>query len=220
MTWISQMNSMYNTAAAFCFPFWSSEMWDGSMFWKVHAVKYNPDFKGRERHKMLSLNKSFVLAPAVKPIQQPPPLGRPAPARWVCRGGLRIVGLITRGQVLDWCPPAVLFYPIRTSICCPTQLLSGHTSHPHRWERSFYVCVHLYYCCLYKDRISQVRSRKPKFLLFLFVLDGGRYGAQKYEQLTNQMSFHVTVHRCSAFLIPAHLFTPHQSNFDCHCCFD
>ncbi|CAJ1072773.1 uncharacterized protein LOC117826235 [Xyrichtys novacula] len=52
-------------------------------------------------------------------------------AHWMCRGEQRIVGLITRGQVLDWCPPAVLFYPIRKSICCPPQLLSGHTSYPH-----------------------------------------------------------------------------------------
>ncbi|XP_034558057.1 uncharacterized protein LOC117826235 [Notolabrus celidotus] len=59
-------------------------------------------------------------------------------ARWLCRGEQRIVGLITRGQVLDWCPPAVLFYPIRKSICCPTQLLSGHTSHPHSRSSIFF----------------------------------------------------------------------------------
>lgn len=34
------------------------------------------------------------------------------------RDGLRIAGLITRDRVLDWCPPAVLFYPIRSTICC------------------------------------------------------------------------------------------------------
>lgn len=62
-------------------------------------------------------------------------------AQKMCRGGLRIVGLITRGQVLDWCPPAVLFYPIRNSICCPTQLLSGHTPHPHRWEHCVSMCA-------------------------------------------------------------------------------
>lgn len=50
-----------------------------------------------------------------------------------CAGdGLRIAGLITRGRVLDWCPPAVLFSPIRGSICCITRLLSSRTSHPRR----------------------------------------------------------------------------------------
>lgn len=69
--------------------------------------------------------------------------------RRTCRGGRRIVGLITSGQVLDCCPPAVLFYPIRNSICCPTQLLSGHTSHPHRWEHCVCVCGYVCECvCL------------------------------------------------------------------------
>ncbi len=84
---------------------------------------------------------SFILVSAVKHVQVLPPTQRAHAARWMCRGGLRIVGLITRGQVLDWCPPAVLFYPIRNSICCPTQLLSGHTSHPHRWEHCAFLCV-------------------------------------------------------------------------------
>lgn len=53
------------------------------------------------------------------PFSLPPTRGSHAAGR------LRIVGLITRGQVLDSCPPAVLFHPIRNSICWPTQLLSG-----------------------------------------------------------------------------------------------
>lgn len=67
-------------------------------------------------------------------------------AWWMCKGQLRIVGPITRGQVLDWCPPAVLFYPIRNSICYPTQLLSGCTSHPHRWS---IVCFCLWIVCVF-----------------------------------------------------------------------
>lgn len=96
---------------------------------------------------------------AGKHIHQPPPSPPWAhmQARWMCRGGLRIVGLITRGQVLDWCPPAVLFYPIRNSICCPTQLLSGHTSHPHRWEHVVFLCASL---CLPLLLLSSQTTRR------------------------------------------------------------
>lgn len=131
------------------------------------------------------------------------------------------MGLITRGQVLDWCPPAVLFYPIRTSICCHTQLLSGHTSHPHRWEHCVFlivcVCMFAFIAVVYsKDKNTQVRGKKQSLSCSYLGLDGRIYGAQNSNRLTNRIKFCVMVHCCNA-----HLFTPDKkSNFDCHCCFD
>lgn len=106
----------------------------------------------------------------------------------MCRGGLRIAGLITRGQVLDWCPPAVLFYPIRNSICCPTQLLSGHTSHPHRWDQCvFLMCVGVWVClcccCLYKQ--WGVRVKKQSLYICVWVQDFMAYTEIKSAHRSN-----------------------------------
>lgn len=79
-----------------------------------------PDFKSK---RLNILGKPLV---GVRDTFQPTPPARASlAARRLCRGEPRILGLIIRGQVLDSCPPAVLFYPIRISICWPTQLLSG-----------------------------------------------------------------------------------------------
>lgn len=109
---------------------------------------------------MLQLKTSkwtnFLLVTVLRLNPTCPPISGLHAAWRMCRGGLRIVGLITRGQVLDWSPPAVLFYPIRNSICCPTQLLSGHTPHPHRWS---IVCV----CALALlpiNKITLVRGKR------------------------------------------------------------
>lgn len=82
-------------------------------------LRLSPFFSGRDIF-------NFPNAPLIH--------GSEAHPRGCCAqaNGLTIAGLITGGRVLDWCPPAVLFSPIRSSICCITRLLSGRTSHPHR----------------------------------------------------------------------------------------
>ncbi|KAI9544507.1 hypothetical protein NQZ68_001380 [Dissostichus eleginoides] len=83
-----------------------------------------PRGKGPVARCQIHTGAQLALDMGVKHTPPPPVSG------WMCRGGLRIVGVITRGQVLDWCPPAVLFYPIRNSICCPTQLPAVATPPP------------------------------------------------------------------------------------------
>lgn len=143
--------------------------------------------------------------------------------RRMCRGGQRTVGLITSGQVLDCCPPAVLFYPIRNSICCPTQLLSGHTSHPHRWEHCVCVrvCVFAFVAVFYTNDINTLVSGKKQGFSCSFSSRGARIDdTQKNNPQTDRREFRVMDHCCNAFLIPAHLFTPKQSNSGCQRSFD
>lgn len=167
------------------------------------------------------IEESFVLASAVKHIQQPP---HPLKAQ-MQRGGCAEEGW----GLWDWLPEARSWTGV-LQLCCSTQLEPPYAAPLSCWVAtppthtggstvcfSLCVCMFAFIAVVYsKDKNTQVRGKKQSLSCSYLGLDGRIYGAQNSNRLTNRIKFCVMVHCCNA-----HLFTPDKkSNFDCHCCFD
>lgn len=131
----------------------------------------------------------------------------------------------------DWLP-AARSWTVVLQLCCSTQLETPYAAPLSCWVATppthtggstlcVCVCVFAFVAVVYTNNTNTlVRSKKQGFSCSFMFLDARIDDAQRYNHLTDCIRFWVMGHCCNTFLIPAHLFTPKQSNFGCHCSFD